>query len=108
KDNYYRNEIVKYNRQSKKGYIKKLNYLFKSKEFVNIKFEKSSIRKAGKGGDIYGVQIKQNYVSSNYGDEGFLFLMIDMNNPEKPIIHVRTWQPSIEKEEHIYGLSDFN
>ncbi|MCK5907823.1 MAG: LPP20 family lipoprotein [Flavobacteriales bacterium] len=108
KDNYYKNEIVKYNRQSKKGYIKKLNYLFKSKEFVNIKFEKSKIRKAGKGGDIYGVQIKQNYVSSNYGDEGYLFLMIDMNNPEKPIIHVRTWQPSIEKEEHIYGLSDFN
>jgi hypothetical protein len=108
KDNYYKNEIIKYNRQSKKGYIRKLKYLFKSKEFVNIKFEKSKIRKAGKGGDIYGVQIKQNYVSSNYGDEGYLFLMIDMNNPEKPIIHVRTWQPTIEKEEHIYGLSDFN
>ena len=108
KDNYYKNEIVRYNRQSKKGYIRKLNYLFNSKEFVNIKFERSKIRKAGKGGDIYGVQIKQNYVSSNYGDEGYLFLMIDMNDPEKPIIHVRTWQPTIEKEEHIYGLSDFN
>lgn len=107
-DNYYRNEIVIYNKQSKKEYIKKLNYLFNSKEFVNIKFEKSKIRKAGKGGDIYGVQIKQNYVSSNYGDEGYLFLMVDMNNPDKPIIHVRTWQPSIEKDEHIYGLSDFN
>jgi hypothetical protein len=108
KDNYHRNKIVKYNKQSKEEYIKKLKYLFNRKEFVNIKFEKSKIRKAGKGGNIYGIQIKQNYISSNYGDEGYLFLMVDMNEPDRPIIHVRTWQPTLQKNEHIYGLSDFN
>ena len=107
-DNYSSNRIVEYNRQSKEKYIRKLRYLFNSKEFVNIKFERSRIRKAGKGGNIYGIQIKQNYVSSNYGDEGYLFLMVDMNTPTKPIIHVRTWQPKIDENDHVYGLSDFN
>ncbi len=107
--NHYRNNrIVKYNRQSKQQYIKNLNYSFNSKEYVNIKFEKSKIKKAGQGGDIFGVQIKQNYFSSNYGDEGYLFLMVDLNNPDEPLIHVRTWQPEIDVNDSIYGLSDFN
>jgi len=74
---------------------------------VNIKFEKSTIKKAGQGGDIFGIQIKQNYFSSNYGDAGYLFLMVDLNNPDEPLIHVRTWQPEIEPNDSIYGLSDF-
>ncbi len=104
---YTSNRIVKFNRQTKQEYIKNLKYSFNSKEYVNIKFEDSKIRKAGKGGDIYGVQIKQNYYSSNYGDEGYLFLMVDLNNPNEPIIHVRTWQPVVNKSDSIYGLSDF-
>lgn len=101
------NKIIKYNRQTKEQYIKNLRYSFTSKEYINLKFEDSEIRKAGKGGDIYGVQIKQNYYSSNYGDTGYLFLMVDLNNPDLPIIHVRTWQPEKNADGSIYGLSDF-
>ncbi len=104
---YTSNRIVKFNRQTKQEYIKNLKYTFNSKEYVNIKFEDSKIRKAGKGGDIYGVQIKQNYYSSNYGDVGYLFLMVDLNDSNEPIIHVRTWQPVVSKNDSIYGLSDF-
>lgn len=108
-DNQFRNNrIIRYNRQSKQQYIKNLSYSFGSKEYINIKFEESEIRKAGKGGDIYGVQIRQNYYSSNYGDVGYLFLMVDLNNPDTPIIHVRTWQPEKDSTGNIYGLSDFN
>ena len=102
------NKIVKYNRQSKQQYIKNLRYMFKSKEYVNIKFEESIIRKAGKGGNVFGVQIKQNFFSSNYGDVGYLFLMVDLNNPDMPIIHVRTWQPDVKTDSSVYGLNDFN
>ncbi len=102
------NQIVEYNRQDKQTYIKNLRYSFSSKEYINLKFEESKISKAGKGGDIYGVQIKQNYFSANYGDVGYLFLMVDLNNPEEPIIHIRTWQPEIGANDSIYGLSDFN
>ncbi len=104
---YQSNKIVRYNRQSKQEYIRNLRYSFQSKEYINIQFEESDVRKGGKGGDIYGVQIKQNYYSSNYGDQGWLFLMVDLNDPHEPIIHVRTWQPTKGKQDSIYGLSDF-
>ena len=104
---FQNNRIVRYNRQSKEEYIRNLKYSFQSKEYINIQFEKSEVRKGGKGGDIYGVQIKQNYYSSNYGDQGYLFLMVDLNDPQEPVIHVRTWQPTKGKKDSIYGLSDF-
>jgi hypothetical protein len=104
---FQNNRIVRYNRQSKEEYIRNLKYSFQSKEYINIQFEESEVRKGGKGGDIYGVQIKQNYYSSNYGDQGYLFLMVDLNDPREPIIHVRTWQPTKGKKDSIYGLSDF-
>ncbi|HSH51233.1 MAG TPA: hypothetical protein VK982_05875, partial [Bacteroidales bacterium] len=108
-DNQFKNNrILRYNRQTKQQYIKNLSYSFRSKEYINIKFEDSEIRKAGMGGDIYGVQIRQNYFSSNYGDVGYLFLMIDLNNPDVPVIHVRTWQPEKDSTGNIYGLGDFN
>lgn len=104
---YKDNQIVKYNRYSKREYIQHLNNCFRSKEFINIKFEESDIRKGGKGGNVYGVQIKQNYYSSNYGDKGYLFLMVDLNDPDQPVIHVRTWQPHKALDGSIYDLSDF-
>lgn len=107
-NNFSSNKIVRYNKQTKQEYIKNLRHMFLNKEYVNIKFEDSKIRKAGKGGDIYGVQIKQNFYSSNYGDVGYLFLMVDLNNPDEPIIHVRTWQPEVKNDTSMYGLSDFN
>ncbi|MBI5218649.1 MAG: LPP20 family lipoprotein [Bacteroidia bacterium] len=105
---YKDNKIVKYNRYTKQEYIKNLKFAFKSTEYINLKFEDNEIRKSGKGGEIYGIQIKQNYVSANYSDAGYLFLLIDFNDPDKPSIHVRTWQPEKNPDGSIYGVSDFN
>jgi len=107
-ENRYRNnKIIRYNRQTKQQYIRNLKYSFDSKEYINIQFEESDVRKGGAGGGIYGVRIKQNYHSSNYGDTGYLFLIVDLGEPQQPIIHVRTWQPTKTDEVQIYGLSDF-
>jgi hypothetical protein len=107
-DNYFKaNRIVKYNEQSKNQYLKNLKSSFASKEYVNIKFEESEIRKAGKGGSIFGIQIKQNFFSSNYGDVGYLFLLVDLNNLKEPVIHVRTWQAYIVRNDSLYNLSTF-
>lgn len=99
--------VVKYTRQTKQEYIKKLQHIFKSNEFVNLRFADNQIRKSGVGGEIYGIQIKQDYFSSNYGDTGYLFLMVDLNNPKKPLIHVRTWQPERDPEFGLIDLSCF-
>lgn len=66
---------------------------FQSNQFINIRFADNDVVKMGAGGETYGIQIKQDYYSSNYGDHGYLFLMVDFNDPDNPSIKVRTWQP---------------
>lgn len=104
---YLNSQIVKYNRQTKNEYIRNLEHCFAGNEFINIRFANNDVIKAGKGGETYGIQIKQDYYSSTYGDTGYLFLMVDVNNPDNPIIKVRTWQPEKDPEFGIYGLSNF-
>lgn len=104
---YLNDTIVEYNRFTKEEYINRLKYAVFSNEFINIKFNDNNIRKRGTGGEVYGIQIQQDYFSSSYGDSGYLFLMIDMNDEEKPQIHVRTWQPKKNPDGSIYGLEHF-
>lgn len=101
------NQIVRYNRQSKTQYMRNLRHCFNSNEFINIRFADNTIRQATRGGDIYGIEIKQDYFSTNYGDTGYLFLLIDMTDSIAPKIQVRTWQPEKHPDGSIYGLSDF-
>lgn len=86
-------EDVSYARKSKKEYMQQLNRCFRSNEFINIRFADNDVQRAGSGGDTFGIQIKQEYVSSTYSDQGYLFLLVDLNDVDNPIIRVRTWQP---------------
>lgn len=99
---------VKYTRQTKEQYMKNLEKCFRSNEYINLHFADNIVRRSIKP-DIYGIQIKQDYYSSSYGDTGYLFLLIDFQKPEEPIIHVRTWQPDDDpnvKDGRI-GIADF-
>lgn len=104
---YLDSKIIKYNRQTKNEYLRNLEHCFAGNEYINIRFANNDVVKAGKGGETYGIQIKQDYYSSTYGDTGYLFLMVDVNNPDSPIIKVRTWQPEKDPDFGIYGLSNF-
>ncbi|MDD5862143.1 MAG: hypothetical protein PUD15_06230, partial [Prevotella sp.] len=101
------NSIVKYNRQTKDEYIRNLARTFASNEFVNIRFANNDVIKMGKGGETYAIQIAQDYYSTHYGDKGYLFLMVDMNDPKHPLIKVRTWQPEKDPKFGLYGPGDF-
>lgn len=100
-------DIIKYNRQTKDGYLANLQRTFDSNEFVNIRFADNDVYKMGRGGETYAIQIAQDYYSTNYGDKGYLFLMVDINDPDKPIIKVRTWQPEKDPNFGLYGPGDF-
>ena len=105
--------IVQKNKLTKKEYIKNLKNTFSANEFINLKFEESDVLSSiCDGRRFYGIQLRQIYTSSNYGDEGYLFLLVDMQNPEMPIIHVRTWQPqkdySVDGISGLYGFGNFN
>lgn len=100
---YAQNQYVRYTRESKKEYLARMARSFASKEFINIRFSNNVVKKYGKGMESYAIQIKQDYYSSNYGDTGYLFLYVDMNDPDNPVIKVRTWQP---KPDPNFGLID--
>ena len=101
-------EKVKYNRLSKREYIRNLKTVFSSNEYVNIHFEDNIVKTTSDDKKIFGIQIKQNYYSANYADQGYLFLMVDMSDTTKPKIFVRTWQPVKDTNKEIYGLNDFH
>ena len=101
------NQYVEFTRHNKQDYIKRLSRIFSSNEYINLKFANTDLAKMGKGGELYGIQIRQDYFSTHYGDTGYLFLMVDLNNPDKPIIHVRTWQPEPDPNFGVIGAGDF-
>lgn len=98
---------VRYNRQTKEQYMRNLRRCFDSNEFVNIRFSSNDVVKLGKGGEMYSIQIEQDYYSTTYGDHGYLFLMVDLNDAEHPLIKVRTWQPEKDPNFGLYGPGDF-
>ena len=104
---YLNNKYVQYTRQGKEQYLRNLERCFDSNEYINIRFANNDIVKAGVGGEVYGIQIKQDYYSTNYGDTGYLFLMVDLNDPKKPVIKVRSWQPERDPDFGLIDLSHF-
>lgn len=104
---YLNNKYVQYTRQNKEQYMRNLERCFASNEYINIRFANNDIVKAGVGGEVYGIQIKQDYYSTNYGDTGYLFLMVDLNDPKKPVIKVRSWQPERDPNFGLIDLSHF-
>lgn len=108
------NNKVVYIKQTKQEYLSKLANIFKLNKFVNVKFEDIDVVQHPKYDDIYGVTLKQYWHTSNYSDEGYLFLMIDFRDANNPLIQVRTWQPYkndagqvITQKEDVYHLGSF-
>lgn len=101
------NLIIRKNRQTKDQYLANLKRCFERNEFVNIRFSNNDVIKMGAGGESYAIQIQQDYYSSTYGDKGYLMLMVDINQPTRPLIKLRTWQPEKDPDFGLYGPGDF-
>ena len=61
---------------------------------------------------FYVVTLRQRYVSDNYSDDGWLFLSWDFTDPNKPLVHVRTWQPhktpnGLLPKNDVFSVEDF-
>jgi len=97
---------VEYDYLTKADYLKRLESTFAKNNYINIHFEETDV-KQGKLEHVYGIQLEQDYTSTNYADKGYLFLLIDLREPEKPLIHVRTWQPEKNADGSIFGVEDF-
>jgi hypothetical protein len=97
-------EII-YFKRTKKEHIQKQREVFANNKFVWLQFDTFNINVAPVD-KVYGVSMKQNYYSSTYKDEGYLFLLTDFRG-EKPLIHVRNWQPGEWDLEKQMKLDNF-
>ncbi|MCE1187975.1 MAG: nuclear transport factor 2 family protein [Ignavibacteria bacterium] len=103
--------IVISQKVTKQVYLKSLaEKIFKYNKFINVRFEDIKIVMNLKYPNIYGVNLKQFWNSSNYKDAGYLFLLVDFKNEDAPMIHVRTFQPdsTIKSPGDIIDMGSFN
>lgn len=101
-------EQVEYVRRNKKQYIEQLRRVFSTNAYIKVGFDEIEVFQHPKHPEIYGVTLLQNWASSTYNDQGYLFLMIDFKDETRPIIHVRTWQPGeFVTREEVFQLGDF-
>lgn len=98
---------VEYLQFTKDEYITRLRQIFRANAWIEVGFKDVSILRHPRHPDVYGVSLTQFYSSTLYSDVGFLFLLIDFRDREKPMIHVRTWQPTnATPEDQKFSLGD--
>lgn len=97
---------VKYSKQSKQQYLANLSRIFKTVRYINVNFDDVQIKRHGVNPNIYGVRVVQKWNTSSYSDEGYVFMVWDFSNPERPQIHVRTWQPMWLNKEKTQALPE--
>lgn len=107
---------VEYSKQSKQQYLTNLKRVFQNNRYINVNFDDVIIKRHSADPNVYGVRVVQEWNTSKYSDEGYVFMLWDFTNPEEPQIHVRTWQPMyLDKnkkqrlsESEIFDLADFD
>ena len=101
-------------RMDKNAYFDRLSRVFMSQEYINIRFTETDFKRQlfstdennTNGEDIFGVRLLQEYHSTTYGDVGYLFLMVDLRDVQRPVIHVRAWQPDKVDINKLVNLRD--
>ena len=108
------NQKIEYSVLNKEQYLTKLQNVFNNNSYINIKFEDIVVKQHEENSNIYGVTLRQIWNAEKYNDEGWLFLIFDYENEDKPKIWVRTWQPlEVNGVKYyygtyeIFGLGDF-
>lgn len=98
------NAKVVYNRQTKQEYLRNLRRAFLRNKYIDVKFSEigsgsnnggcPGITRSRNNPNFYGVRLFQEWKSSGYSDEGYVFLLWNFTDEHNPVIEVRTWQPS--------------
>lgn len=107
KEGYMNNHRVQFTQLTKREFLRNLRRQFQSKDYINLHFSQNRIYQLQKGVERYGIEIKQDYYSSNYGDTGYLTMIFDLTNPDQPVIHMRTWQEQPDPNFGVVSPADF-
>lgn len=113
KDNMKLPDKIIYKKQTKQEYLTNLRRVFANNSYIKVTFDDIKVMRHSTNPNFYGVTLHQGYTSSNYHDDGYLFLLWDFSNEDQPQIHVRTWQPDQINggripDEEIFSINDFD
>ena len=113
KDNMKLPDKIIYKKQTKQEYLTNLRRVFANNSYIKVTFDDIKVKRHSTNPSFYGVTLHQGYTSSNYHDDGYLFLLWDFTDEDHPQIHVRTWQPDQINggripDDEIFSLNDFD
>lgn len=97
-DNFVSSARVDYIKQTKKQYINRLKGIFGRNERIRVTFDNIEVEADDTKPGWYGVNLLQGWTAGSgnkgrdYHDDGYLFLLWDFTDEEKPQIHVRVWE----------------
>jgi hypothetical protein len=91
---------------TKQEYITRQKQIFDYQQDISIDFSTFEIVKKNNAEGVYGVEMRQNYSSTTYADEGYLFLMVDFTKND-PLIYIRAWQPNEWDTNALINTSNF-
>jgi len=78
------------------------------KTINELDFKDIAVVKHRKHPNFYGIRLQQIWDTSNYKDDGLLFLLVQFKENEDPIIWVRTWQDAEKTPiDEAFGLHNF-
>jgi len=95
-----------YLRMKKAEYIERQRKIFDYQADIFLDFASFEINRKNDQPSIYGVEMRQNYFSTTYSDEGYLFLLIDFARVD-PTIYVRAWQPNEWSADKLIRTANF-
>jgi len=97
---------IQYITYTKTQFLKKQSEVFKKEKDIALAFSTFKINKKNATEGTYGISMRQNYNSTSYADEGYLFLLVDFEQA-LPQIYVRSWQPQEWSAEALVKLANF-
>lgn len=95
-----KDQQMEYEKVSVSDYLNGLNSVFQNNDFIDIQYDSVELFRYAQASKLYEITFKQRWHSARYKDEGFVSLIVDFSDGNKPVILVRAWQygtkPSID------------
>jgi len=97
---------IEYLTMTKDEFLNRQRSIFIAQEDIQLGFNSCKVRQNNDDNDLFGISMRQEYSSTGYSDEGFLFLLIDFKGKD-PMIYVRSWQPAEWDETALVNMTNF-
>jgi len=97
---------IDYLEMTKQDFMLRQEQIFEQQQDICLGFSSCEFNQKNSEKDVYGISMRQQYSSTGYSDEGYLFLLVDFKGDE-PMIYVRSWQPSEWNENQLIKLANF-